>query len=57
VIVYAAVRRRTWLLPVAMLVANPMVFHSEMALSLLAALPRLWPVEPRRTATLSDRRR
>jgi hypothetical protein len=47
-----------WLLPVAMLVANPMVFHSEMALSLLAALPRLWgAVQRRSTASLSDGRR
>jgi len=40
-VAYAAVRRWTWVLPIAMLLANPMVLHSEMALSLLAALPRL----------------
>jgi hypothetical protein len=54
---YAARRGRMWLLPVAMLVANPMVFHSEMALSLLAALPRLRPGTGRASASAADRRR
>lgn len=54
---FAARRGRMWLLPIAMLLANPMVFHSEMALSLLAALPRLWTVQRRHTASLSDGRR
>jgi hypothetical protein len=38
---WAARRNAQWLIVVAMLLANPMVFHSEMALTLLAGLPRL----------------
>jgi hypothetical protein len=39
--IFAARRGTTWLLVLAMLLANPMVFHSEMALTILAAIPRL----------------
>lgn len=38
---FAARRNTPWLLVVAMLLANPMVFRSEMALTLLAGIPRL----------------
>jgi len=44
--VVAARRSWVWMLPLAMLIANPMVLHSEMALSLLAALPRLLTHDP-----------
>jgi hypothetical protein len=40
-VVYAAARMRPLLLPIAMLLANPMVLHAEMALTMLAAIPRL----------------
>jgi Glycosyltransferase family 87 len=39
--VVAAAKRRSWLLAPAMLLANPVVVHGWMALSLLAAIPRL----------------
>jgi hypothetical protein len=39
--VYGARRRVPWLIVPAMLLANPMVFHSWMALTLLAGIPRL----------------
>jgi hypothetical protein len=38
---FAARTSRYWMVGIAMLLANPMVLHSEMALTLLAALPRL----------------
>lgn len=44
--VYAARKNTQWLLVPAMLLANPMVYHSEMALTILAGLPRLM-VRPR----------
>jgi hypothetical protein len=39
--IFAARRDIRWLIVVAMLLANPMVFHSEMALTILAGIPRL----------------
>ena len=38
---FAARTNRTWLLVVAMLVANPMVYRSYFALTLLAGIPRI----------------
>jgi Glycosyltransferase family 87 len=37
----AAVKRKTWMLPPAILLANPVAVHGWMALTLLAAIPRL----------------
>jgi hypothetical protein len=39
--VLAAIKGRAWLLAPAMLLGNPLVMHSWMALTLLAAIPRL----------------
>ena len=47
---WAGRRNRSWLVAVAMLLANPMVHHSEMALTILAALPRLVIADRRREA-------
>jgi hypothetical protein len=47
--VLAARRNLVWVIAPAMLLANPMVFHSLMALTMLAALPRLL-IEPQRTS-------
>ena len=41
VIAFASWRRKPMLVPVALLLANPMVWHSYMAWTLLAAIPRL----------------
>lgn len=57
VTIFAARRDIAWLLVVAMLLANPMVFHSEMALTILAAIPRLAMVSSHRRATAPHARR
>lgn len=54
--VYAARTDRRYLIAVAMLLANPMVYRSEMALTVLAAIPRLRELDRAERSTLQTDR-
>lgn len=55
VVAYAAAKSRPWLLPVAMLIANPVMAHELMSITLLAAVPRLVRMRPYAYAVLCPR--
>ena len=52
--VFAGMRRRSWLLAPAMILANPVVIHAWMDLTLLAAIPRLREFDRSATQHLED---